>query len=77
MNMSENQKLNARKSSLNLFKLLLLTLLLLTIFACQKKQLDLAEAKPVDDAPEYTVEADVNIPGGTEIVKPEDQKPTE
>jgi hypothetical protein len=32
--------------------------------ACQKKQLDLAEAKPAADAPEYTVKADVNVPGG-------------
>ena len=48
---------------------LLILIVLFSCLACQKKQLDLAEAAPAEDAPEYTVKADVNVAGGVEQEK--------
>lgn len=48
------------------YKTILLILLICSFVACQKKMLNLAEADKPADAPEYTIKADLNTPGGVE-----------
>lgn len=45
-------------------KAIILTLLLISALSCQKKMLNLAEADKPEDAPEYTIKADLNTTGG-------------